>query len=277
MSRQGGESTVLAFLQEGRTSDRTAGLDSRGGDGRFLERSLKFRCLTQITFMRPKFVLLIMLLAVGVLGLMVVLKRNQGGQGGPQDAAGPAALRNVEAKAMSGTEAASVTNVPGSQEKPLVSRANDGQTQPIATNSPIVQPAVVTSVVATTPDEDHRAAIEKDINKLNEALLDGGSDPKLVEAVRERLFHPDSDVRQTAVSTLMHLGDREAIPKLNEALAKTEDPREKVAIMDAIDYLQLPDGDPQLTLDVLTPGPLPTGMTNRVQKPTASQPSPVKR
>ena len=196
-----------------------------------------------------------MLLAVGVLGLMVVLKRVQGGQGGPQDAAGPADLRNVEAKALAGTEAASVTNVPGSQEKPLVSRVNDGQAQPIATNNPIVQPAVVTSVVATTPEEDHRAAIEKDIDKLNEALLDGGSDPKLMAAVRERLLHSDADVRKAAAETIMHLNDREAIPALKEALAKIEDPREKVVMMDAIEYLQTPDGDPQFTTDTSPAGP----------------------
>src|ERR1035437_7409306 len=174
--------------------------------------------------MRPKFVLLIMLLAVGVLGLMVVLKRIQGGRGGAQDAAALADSTNVEATVRPGIETASVTNVPGSREKPMVSDVTDGQTQPSATNNLIVQPgSIATSIVATTPEQDHQAAIEKDMDKLNEALLDGGSEPKLMAAVRERLFHPDAEVRKTAVSTLMHLNDREAIPKLNEALAKTED------------------------------------------------------
>jgi hypothetical protein len=228
--------------------------------------------------MRPKFVLLIMLLAVGVLGLMVVLKRIQGGRGGAQEAAGPMEVTNVEAKARTETEAASVTNVPGSREKPMVSGVTDGQAQPSATNNLIVQPgSIATSIVATTPEQDHQAAIEKDMDKLNEALLDGGSDPKLMAAVRERLFHPDAEVRKTAVSTLMHLNDREAIPKLNEALAKTEDPREKVEIMDAIEYLQTPDGDPQFTADTSPAGPPPAAATNQVQKPTRSQPRAVKR
>jgi HEAT repeats len=227
--------------------------------------------------MRPKFVLLIMLLAVGVLGLMVMLKRNQGGQGGAQDAAGPASVTNVEATALPGVEAASVTNVLSSQEKPLVSSATAGQAQPIATNSPIVQPAVVASIVATTPEQDHQAAIEKDMNKLNEALIDGGSDPKLVQAVRERLLHPDAEVRKTAAETIMHLNDREAIPALKEALAKIEDPREKVVMMDAIEYLQTPDGDPQFTTDTPPAGEPPAGATNRVQKPTVRQPRAVKR
>jgi hypothetical protein len=75
----------------------------------------------------------------------------------------------------------------------------------------------------------------------------------------------------------MHLNDREAIPKLNEALAKTEDPREKVEIMDAIEYLQTPDGDPQFTADTSPAGPPPAAATNQVQKPTRSQPRAVKR
>jgi len=216
-----------------------------------------------------------MLLAVGVLGLMVVLKRNQGGQGGAQGAAGLADVTNVEAKALAGTEAASASNVPGSQVQPLASRVTDNQAQPTATSNQIVQPAVTTNIVATTPEQDHQAAIEKDMDKLNEALIDGGSDPKLVQAVRDRLLHSDAEVRKAAAETIMHLNDREAIPALKEALAKIEDPREKVVMMDAIEYLQTPDGDPQFIPDE-SPGGPPPSITNRVQKPTARQPRAVK-
>jgi len=43
-------------------------------------------------------------------------------------------VTNVEAKARTETEAASVTNVPGSREK-LCQRVTDGQAQPSATNN----------------------------------------------------------------------------------------------------------------------------------------------
>ena len=214
-----------------------------------------------------------MLLAVGALGLLVALKRIQGGRGGAQDTAATADSTDVQATALLETEGASVTNGPGSRVEPLVRGVPDGQAKPSATSNLIVQPGpVLTSIVATTPEEDHRAAIEKDMDKLNEALIDGGSDPKLVEAVRERLLHPDADVRKAAVETIMHLNDRAAIPNLNQALAQVEDPREKVAIMDAIEYLQTPDGDPQFIADAPPPGPLATGATNRFQRPTVRQP-----
>ena len=232
--------------------------------------------------MRPKFVVVVMLLAIGALGLMVVLKRIQEGRGSAPDMAVPAAdSANVEATALPETGGASVTNARVSPVGPLISRIADSPATPSATNiSPMVQPSpVLTSIVATTPEEDHRAAIEKDMDKLNEALIDGGSDQKLVEAVRERLFHSDAEVRKTAVETLMHLNDRAAIPKLNEALAKVEDAREKVAILDAIEYLQTPDGDPQFITDTPPPGLSPAGVTNRltIERPTARPPRVTKR
>jgi hypothetical protein len=103
--------------------------------------------------------------------------------------------------------------------------------------------APVTNVVATTPDEDRDAAIDKELDVLKEALLNGESDPASVETVRARFTHPESEVRKAAFETAMHLNDRGSIPKLKEALAKVQDPREKVMIMDAIEYLQIKDVD----------------------------------
>jgi hypothetical protein len=223
--------------------------------------------------MRPKFVLVIMLLAVGALGLLVALKRIHEGRGGAQDV--PADSSHVEAMPLPETEGASVTSGLGSGVSPVVSSATDGRANPSTNNLVVQSGPVPTSIVATTPEEDHRAAIEKDMDKLNEALIDGGSDPKLVEAVRQRLLHPDADVRKAAVEIIMHLNDRAAIPNLNAALAQVQDPREKVVIMDAIEYLQTPDGDLQFTTDTPPPGPLATGATNRftIQRPTVRQPT----
>jgi len=221
--------------------------------------------------MRPKFVLFIMLLAVTALGLLVALKWIQGARGGAPDAAASLDSAHVEAAALPETEGASATSGTDSQMGPFLSHVANRQVKPSATNSLIVQPTpVLTSIVATTPEEDRRAAIEKEMDKLNEALLDGGSDPKLVEAVRERLLNPDAEVRKAAVETIMHLNDRASIPNLNAALAKAEDPREKVGIMDAIEYLQIPDGNPLFIADTPPPGPPPTGVTK--QYPTPRQP-----
>ncbi len=230
--------------------------------------------------MRPKFVLAVMLLAVGVLGMLVVLKRGQGSHSKAPDTNLPADSAPPEVAASPETGTAPVTTGSDNRVEPVINQVADNQARPPATNDgPMIQPSlVVTNIVATTPEEDRRAAIEKDMNLLNEALLDGGSDPKLVGAVREELFHPDAEVRKTAVETLMHLSDREAIPKLQEALAKTEDAREKVAIMDAIEYLQTPDGDSQLSTAPSMTEPAPTGPTTRskVQQQKSTQPRATK-
>jgi len=158
--------------------------------------------------------------------------------------------------AAAGNQAAAATA--GDQAVTYVSSSNAGVATAAA--GPIQPP--ITNIVATTPEQDRQAAIEKDMDTLKEALLDGGSDPKLVDAVREKLLHPDSEVRKTAVQTVMYLDDRASIPTLQQALAQVEDPREKVSIMDAIEYLQTPEGDPQLIADTPPPGP-PPSITNR--------------
>jgi hypothetical protein len=100
-------------------------------------------------------------------------------------------------------------------------------------------------VVATTPEQDEEAAREKVLDEIKETLLEGIDDPAKAEQLRAHLKSEDAEVRKNAVETLMHLNDRGAIPALKEALDRVQDPREKVAIMDAIDYLETPE-DPNV-------------------------------
>ena len=55
--------------------------------------------------------------------------------------------------------------------------------------------------------------------------------------------HPDPEVRKAALDALMQLGDTNAIPGLEDIVKEIQDPREKVAMMDAIQFLKLPDFD----------------------------------
>jgi hypothetical protein len=181
------------------------------------------------------------------LGLAVVLKTTLDNHNGKQDVAVPVDATNASSGVATGANDTSTLPGPGV----AVGTVAANQSEP-----------PVTQVVATTPEQDRQAAIEKVLDKINEALLDGGSDPKLVAGVREQLLHPDPEVRKAATETVMELNDRGAIPKLKEALDRVEDAREKVAILDAIEYLQTPDGDPQFITDTPPPGP-PPSITNR--------------
>ena len=212
--------------------------------------------------MRPKVVIIILLLAVGVLGLAVVLKTTLDNHNGKQDVTAPvdasasngvAALANNDTSTPPGPGAVAVETVASNQSRP-----------------PVAQAPPVTQVVATTPDQDRQAAIEKELDKINDALLDHGADPKLVEGVREQLLNPEPEVRKAATETVRQLDDRGAIPKLKEALQSVEDVHEKAAILDAIEYLQIPDGIPQFTSDT-PPSGQPPSITNR----QANQPPPA--
>jgi HEAT repeat protein len=73
--------------------------------------------------------------------------------------------------------------------------------------------------------------------------LTTSSDPSALPAILSALNNQDPEIRQTALSAVMQVGNKDALPALKNQLAWAEDPREKVAIQDAIDFLQLPPAD----------------------------------
>jgi hypothetical protein len=156
--------------------------------------------------MRPKVVIVVLCLSIGVLALLGVLHgRLSSHQGG-----------SVE------------TSVPTNLNPPVAIVA-EPQTNP-----------VLTSIVASTHEEDRVAQKQKDLDSISDALLAGDGDPRSLIALENGLENPDAEVRVAAREAAMHLGDTNIIPYLNGALQNLQDPREKVAIMDAIAYLQTP-------------------------------------
>lgn len=166
--------------------------------------------------MRPKIVIITLLLGVGALVLIGVLHEKLGKPLAENPVAG------------SGGVPAELTNTPTVElAKPEVSP---------------IQPEVklaVTNVIATTTDEDHAAQKEKDLEAIS-AVLVSGDDAGGLFAIASRLENEDAEVREAAREAAVHLGDTNIISYLNSALEHLKDPREKVAIMDAITYLQLP-------------------------------------
>jgi hypothetical protein len=108
--------------------------------------------------------------------------------------------------------------------------------------------------VAMTSDEQAAAVKEKDLDAIKDALLsqDGGVNAML--EIASRLESRNAEVRTAAREAAVHLGETNIIPYLNTAMQNIQDPREKVAIMDAIDYLRLSGAEAGPDAVVVAPG-----------------------
>jgi HEAT repeat protein len=87
-------------------------------------------------------------------------------------------------------------------------------------------------------DEQHEAQVAARIAEL------GNLSTKTDRASRETLLsevkNPDHEIRQAALDAISQSGNRAAIPGLREAAAQTEDSREKKAIEEVIEFINLP-------------------------------------
>jgi len=169
--------------------------------------------------MRPKVVLLILLVGAGILVLAGVLH----GLVGRQSVDSPLPPQGADVAESS----------PGSLDT-----GQSGATPAVDTGAA----SGATSIIATTPAEDRAALRDKDIEAISEALLSSEEDGNSVSAIATRLENADAQVRAAAREAAVHLGDTNIIPYLTVALERINDPREKVELMDAIQFLQLPSG-----------------------------------
>jgi HEAT repeat protein len=87
---------------------------------------------------------------------------------------------------------------------------------------------------------NERAIVSTDdlVIRLQEISLQ--ENPKYLTEILAHLTNGNSEVRAAALEATMQFGSRDAIPVLTELAAKTDDPREKVEILDAIEFIELP-------------------------------------
>ena len=186
--------------------------------------------------MRPKVALLVLVTGLGLLALFVVFRGlSSKNVPGPESGAGEGA----------GQEAA---NLNPSNAAPSKSNASKG------------------SVVATTPAEDMAAQKQQDLEAIQNAFITGSSDPKTIATIGDRLFSPDAEVRAAARTAATHLDDTNMLPYLNTALEQTQDPREKVALLDAVEYLNLAAATELSTTNGMSPRALSELPVNQVQR-----------
>jgi hypothetical protein len=70
--------------------------------------------------------------------------------------------------------------------------------------------------------------------------LSSRNDPESLREILTEMTSPEPALRKAALEAARQFGSRDAIPFLNEVADRTDDPREKVKILDAIDYLKMP-------------------------------------
>jgi len=167
--------------------------------------------------MRPKIVIIILTLGLFVLGTLF-------------------AIRNTTDRSIRSSEprpTASATTQPGdtlasAKVQPAVERATaapgNGNSSP--TNS-----------TATTEDA-HQAYVEQRTAQLMDIAMT--DDRANLDIILSELGNRDPEIRKAALEATIQFGSRDAIPKLADAISQTDDPNEKAAIADAIEFLKLP-------------------------------------
>jgi HEAT repeat protein len=156
--------------------------------------------------MRSKTVVMVLLATVGVIALLVAVKALTRSSSEP---IGEAAAQASQSTSPEPAPAAQV-NPPGG------------------------------STIAKTPEQERADRIERDLDEVREAQAAGKDDPASLGKILDRVTNPEPEVRKAAIDAVLHLDDRAAIPLLKEALQKLEDPHDKAAILDAIEFLQAP-------------------------------------
>ena len=92
-----------------------------------------------------------------------------------------------------------------------------------------------------TPEEIQRAYAETRSSELMDLAMN--DDPDSLHTILSELANRDPQIRKAAMQAAIQFNSRDAIPALMDAALQTDDPHEKAAIADAIEFLKLPSLD----------------------------------
>lgn len=177
--------------------------------------------------MRPKFVLGLLLFACLVLGAAVFLKQYLGG--GTANVGSVATAPPIPSNAVA-------TAPPSSRPEPALLPAAPPPTNTVAavTNAATPEPP------AATP-EPSQDAIDAEVDRLQDWSMN--NDPASLSNILADLTNSVKEVREAAIDAAEQFGSTDAIPALKAAARTTEDIQEKIAYLQAADFLSLPPLD----------------------------------
>jgi|GEM_PF-518992 len=139
---------------------------------------------------------------------------------------------------------------------------------PVAT--PIVDPMPEAVAVAPAPDapvaavseEQHQAAIDAETGRLQQLTL--GANPADLPSVLADLKSSEPEIREAAIQAVKQMGNPDAVPALKAAAAAT-DARERVELLDAADFIALPDLPPPVASAPKTPEQIQANQQKQAQ------------
>jgi len=170
--------------------------------------------------MRPKFVFALLLFACLVVGAAWFLKEHLGGGTEPSANAGPA------------------TFVPPVHSNVVVMAASPLAPKPASL--PVVPPSTNTAMppTNTVAPEPSQEAIDAEVDRLQDWSMN--DDPESLSNILADLTNSVKEVREAAIDAAKQFGSTNAIPALKAAAETTDDLQEKIAYLEAADFLSLP-------------------------------------
>ena len=173
--------------------------------------------------MRRDFVLLVLVLGIAAVAVWLLVGRKTAGP--PSLAVSVSANPTAEPR----------TPSPSLEAKPAGKAPMEPEAAAIAAKEGI---ATLDDAMLETPGPDQEAYVTERVVELQDLGME--DDPASLETILSELNNRDPSIREAAVQAAVQFGSRDAIPWLQEAAAKTEDPEEKCAILEAIEFLKLP-------------------------------------
>jgi hypothetical protein len=203
--------------------------------------------------MRPKVVVSILLLAVGLLGVISLVSK----------ALHP---KSMGSPAEQGNTSAVVSNSPVNTHIAVSVNTPVTNVQPIIPAAPVADPNAAA---------EHARYVHQRIKELNALAMNNDTESRDI-ILSEVKNNPDKQIRAAALEAAIQFDDRSVVPPLQQIADQTQDPEEKQSILDAIDYINLPSLTEYLAANPsqsTVPGVrrIPPRPTHAQQPPQASQ------
>jgi HEAT repeats len=165
--------------------------------------------------MRPKIVITVVTLGLFIFGTLFAIR---------QSADRSTRISEPKSTASSTTQPGETVAIEKVQPPP-----NAAAAPPKTKTQPEAQPAT---------EDARQAYVEKRSAELMDIAMT--DDRTNLDTILSELSNRDPEIRKAALEAAIQFGSRDAIPKLSDAISQTDDPNEKAALADAIEFLKLP-------------------------------------